>query len=302
MEQALQGNIGRFTLPEIFQLIAGSRKSGTLGIQKDDDIVMVYFKRGRIIYGYGPRKTYHLGQLLRDRGRITSEQLEEAVAAQAKSEPSVRLGRIMIEKKYIHAGDLDKAVREQVEELVYSILAWDSGTFKFYENQYPTDEEITVDISAENAILEGYRRIDEMNRIKEALPDFGSVLAVVATPPERNTDISLRSEEWNLLALINGQRSINEIVDISVLSEMETLHKLAAMKLAGLVSVVGKREAEKNDRLELMVERVARLLEEYLEHKSKRTEEKTTVLDVGGRAGRRIAESNLVSKRPGDDN
>ena len=56
MEQDLQGKIGRFTLPEIFQLIAQSQKTGTLGIQKDDDIVMVYFKKGRIIYGYGPRQ------------------------------------------------------------------------------------------------------------------------------------------------------------------------------------------------------------------------------------------------------
>jgi len=35
MDLDLQGNIERFTLPEVFQLIASSRKSGTLGIQKD---------------------------------------------------------------------------------------------------------------------------------------------------------------------------------------------------------------------------------------------------------------------------
>ena len=64
MDQALQGKIGRFTLPEIFQLIANTQKSGTLGIQKDDDIVMVYFKKGQIIYAYGPRQTFHIGQLL----------------------------------------------------------------------------------------------------------------------------------------------------------------------------------------------------------------------------------------------
>ena len=53
----LQGNVERFTLPEIFQLVSSSRKTGTLGIQRDDDIVMVYFKDGSVIYGYGPRKT-----------------------------------------------------------------------------------------------------------------------------------------------------------------------------------------------------------------------------------------------------
>ena len=64
MELDLQGSIEKFTLPEIFQLIAAGRKSGTLGIQNDDAIVMVYFKDGSIIYGYGPGQTFHLGQLL----------------------------------------------------------------------------------------------------------------------------------------------------------------------------------------------------------------------------------------------
>ena len=53
MDLDLQGSIERFTLPEILQLIASSRKSGTLGIQKDDSIVMIYFKEGEVIYGYG---------------------------------------------------------------------------------------------------------------------------------------------------------------------------------------------------------------------------------------------------------
>jgi len=135
MEQALQGNIGRFTLPEIFQLIANSRKTGTLGIQKDDDIVMVYFKAGRIIYGYGPRQTFHLGQLLKDRGRITAEQLDDAVNTQARESSSKRLGQILMEKAYIDRADLEKVVCNQVEELIYSLLSWETGTFKFYENQ-----------------------------------------------------------------------------------------------------------------------------------------------------------------------
>ena len=65
MDLDLQGKIEKFTLTEILQLVAASRKSGTLGIQKDDSIVMVYFKNGDVIYAYGPRQTYHLGKLLK---------------------------------------------------------------------------------------------------------------------------------------------------------------------------------------------------------------------------------------------
>jgi hypothetical protein len=276
MDQDLQGKIGRFTLPEIFQLIANSQKTGTLGIQKDDDIVMVYFRKGKIIYGYGPRQTFHLGELLREKGKISTEQLNEAVGIQARSESSKRLGQILIEKGFVNRSDLEQVVKHQVEELIYSLLSWGIGSFKFYENQHPTEEEITVNISVENAILEGLRRLDELNRAKGILPDTGIILALAPTPPERQTDVSLHSDEWNLLALVNGRRSINEIADLSKIPRADALCKLGALKLAGLVVTTDKKEPE-TDRLAAMVDRVTTLLEEYLAEKAKKTApERTT--------------------------
>jgi hypothetical protein len=272
MDQALQGKIGRFTLPEIFQLIANTRKSGTLGIQKDDDIVMIYFKLGQIIYAYGPRQTFHIGQLLKDRGRITVGQLDEAVSMQSRVKSSRRLGQILLEKKFIDRADLEEVVRSQIEELIYSLLSWESGSFKFYENQFPTDEEITVSLSVENVILEGLRRLDEINRIREAVPDFSQVLTITPAPPERKKEISLQSEEWNLLSLVNGRRTISEIADASDLPRTDALSKLAALKLAGLVAVIDKPDSGA-DRLSAMVDRVAMLLEEYLERKSRRVDQ-----------------------------
>ena len=280
MEQDLQGKIGRFTLPEIFQLIAQSQKTGTLGIQKDDDIVMVYFKKGRIIYGYGPRQAYHIGELLRERGKISSEQLTEAVMAQSQSPSVRRLGQILIEKNYISRGDLESVVKNQVEELVYSLLGWDSGSFKFYENQYPTDEEITVDISVEKAILEGLRRVDESNRSKMVMPDGNVILALSPTLPERQNELALKREDWSLLALANGSRTVNEIMKMSSLSEAETARRLGAFMINGVLQKSAD-PGETSDRLGNMVDRLTKLLDNYLAAKSvAKSEARTVVRDA----------------------
>jgi len=270
MEQTLQGNISRFKIPEIFQLLANSCKTGTLGIQKDDDIVMVYFKNGRIIYAYGPRQSRHLGQLLKEKGKIDDSQLRDAVNTQAGVSLSKRLGHVLIEKGFIDRTDLAEAVSEQIQELIYSLLSWEEGSFKFYDNQYPTREEITVDLSVENVILEGIRRIDEVNRLKEHLPDYGTPLKIDTIGAGRTRDISLQTEEWNLLAKIDGQKTIQELIQESGLGEMKTLEKLATLKLAGLITP--ETEPQKGyDRLEGMVNRVSGLLEEYLETRKSRT-------------------------------
>jgi hypothetical protein len=264
MELDLQGRIEQFTLPEILQLIASGRKSGTLGIQKDDSIVMIYFKDGKIIYGYGPRQTYHLGHLLRERGILSEKDLEEAVRVQSRTENSRRLGEIMISRHFIERSDLEKVVKSQIEELLYSLLSWRSGSFKFYENQFPTDEEILVSISVENVILEGLRRLDEANMVSDTLPDVEEVYCLSAAQAERPRDISLQGPEWNVMALVDGHRTISDVCRLSSYGQAETLKKLAQLKLAGIITKTGKKGAMAPFDLEQMTTRLAGLFEEYL--------------------------------------
>ncbi len=273
----LQGNIQKFTLPEIFQLIAASRKSGTLGIQRDDSIVMVYFDKGDIIYGYGPRQTFHLGQLLKERGRISSEQLEDAVSTQARTENTRRLGEILVEKGYIDRTDLEHVVKEQVESLLYSLLSWQEGSFKFYEDQFPTEEEITVRISVENVILEGLRRLDEQQMIKETLPDHDAVYTISASQGGRERAVTMEAEQWNIMALVDGRRTVKEICQASHLDYEEALKRLAQLKLAGIITPTDKRPEETTTggagELENMVNRLAELFEDYLTVKQNRLTE-----------------------------
>ncbi|MDH3890663.1 MAG: DUF4388 domain-containing protein [candidate division Zixibacteria bacterium] len=268
MDLDLQGRIERFTLPEILQLIASSRKTGTLGIQKDDSIVMVYFKEGSVIYGYGPRQTFHLGQLLRERGVITDEQLEDAVRVQAKSENSKRLGEIMISRNYIDRADLEQVVIKQVKELLYSLLSWQSGSFKFYDNQFPTEEEITIDLSIENVILEGLRRVDEMNMVRETLPDLEAVFTISASQAGRKREVSLEADEWNIMALVDGRRSLDEVCKLGGGQRDETLKRLAHLKLAGLITKTEKKEEAASPQLDKIANRLAGLFEDYLTAKS----------------------------------
>jgi hypothetical protein len=265
----LQGSIAKFTLPEIFQLIAGSRKTGTLAIQKDDAIVMVYFKEGNVVYAYGPQQTYHIGQLLKELKVLSAEQLEEAVRLQSESQNSRRLGEILISQRYIDRSDLETVVKTQIEELLYSLLAWDAGSFKFYENQHPTEEEITVRISVENVILEGLRRHDEKNMATETLPDLDAIFTISVSESNRSRDVNMNATEWNLMALVDGHRTLKEICEISMLGQDEALVRLARLKLAGIIVKTEVKPVPKTEApLDQMVDRLANLFEDYLSQKT----------------------------------
>lgn len=275
MDLGLQGNIEKFTLPEILQLLASGRKSGTLGVQQDDSIIMVYFDKGDIIYGYGPRQTYHLGQLLKEKKIISDTQLEQAIAIQAKNQNSKRLGEILISRKFIDRADLEKVIIQQIEELLFSLLTWKTGSFKFYEDQFPTEEEIKVKISVENVILEGLRRLDEANMVKETFKSLDDVYVISAAQGGRTRDVALEAKEWNIMALVDGYRSVREVCKASTLDDNDALKKLAQLKLAGIITKTEKKEikmpadAKTSDGIESMVNRLANLFEDYLTEKSR---------------------------------
>ncbi len=280
MDLALQGNLQRFALAEIFQLLAAGRKTGTLGIQQDDTIVMVYFRDGEIIYGYGPRQTYHIGQILRERGLVSPEQLDEAISIQARTDNAKRLGEILISRGFVDRNKLEDIVRKQVEELLYSLLSWSTGSFKFYEDQFPTEEEITVRISVENVILEGLRRVDERQLVENTITNTAIVFALAPSQEHRIRQITLHSQEWNILTLVDGHRTVDDICRISPIERQDTLTKLAQLKLAGIITISDKRPSAEPANLEGMVNRLAGLFESYLLQKNpSRMDERIQVHD-----------------------
>ena len=218
-ELNLQGSIENFSLPEILQLVATTRKAGTLAIQNQNAIVMVYFKDGNIIYAYGPQQTYHIGQLLKELEVLTPAQLEQAVRIQTESETSARLGEILIAQKFITRSELETVVKTQIEELLYSLLSWRTGSFKFYENQLPTEEEIIVRLSVENVILEGLRRFDEMNMAQSALPDIDAVYTIAVSEADRQKEVAMAASESGgpgidyLVSLFAGDQDVTFVQD-----------------------------------------------------------------------------------------
>ena len=261
----LQGNLENFGLPEIFQLLTSGQKTGTLGIQKGDEVAMVYFRGGQVFYAYGPRKMTRLGDLLVKQGRITPDQLVTALAEKNDTQGHRRLGEILLSKQWLSHDDLEAAVQHQVEEVIYETLRWEDGLFKFYEEQFPTDEEITIKISTDNLILEGVRRLDEMSRIKSGLPAFEEIIRLAPSEDGRKRDIALAAGEWNVLTLVDGTRNIYEILEASDTDRLLTLRTLAGLHSAGLVAEAGTQPVGHTDRLEELGDQLTDLLGSYLE-------------------------------------
>jgi len=260
----LQGSIDRFELSDIFQLLSASKKSGTLGIQRGEDVVMVYFRGGDIVFAYNPNRKLKLGDLLIRKKKLTTSQLERAMRIQRELRTRKRLGELLVLESFITRKDLEDVVRQQVEDVIYDLLRWETGNFKFYENKFPTQEDVTINISTENLILESVRRLDELEEIQKKLPAFDTVVGLAVTETRRTKDIALEAGEWNVLTLVDGRRDMRQIIEESRLGKLETMKRLAGLLLAGLVEPVKPTRADVNTKnLEQAIEKLTGLLEKH---------------------------------------
>ena len=98
------------------------------------------------------------------------------------------------------------------KKAVYRALTLATGRFRFLRGLVPGVARSVQD-SVPNLLLEGFRRLDGTSHLAALLPEDDATLYVAPEPPQ--DDIRLTAGEWRILSLVNGKRSIGEIVAAS---------------------------------------------------------------------------------------
>jgi uncharacterized protein DUF4388 len=117
-------------------------------------------------------------------------------------------------------------------EAVFAAVAFSSGRFEFFTGKAAHIDR-TIDDNVQNLILEGLRRLDELSHVASLLPKDHEPLFVAPEPP--HDDIRLTAKEWRILSLVNGKRSVRQIIDTSARDESEVRAVLVGLLAADLI-------------------------------------------------------------------
>jgi hypothetical protein len=215
--EALRGSLGLVPLGELFQLLHLQAQTGLLVVERapgaDEPRVLVAFREGRIdqCVGRGLGEAYLLGRYL-----VLDEVLSRAeLEALARSRPSdVLLGEHLVASGRVTPQALETALTQQSSELVYEILRWSAGRFRFeHRASLPMAQGARLGLPGETLTLEGFRRMDEWRLFTEVLPSDTTLLrrdeaTVRALGAER-----LDRDERRLLDAVERPKALQAIVD-----------------------------------------------------------------------------------------
>lgn len=119
------------------------------------------------------------------------------------------------------------------ERAIYVLLTWPDGRFAFLPEAHA--EETTVEDDLPAILLEGMRRRDELEHQLAGLPARDAVLHRVLDA-ELTATVRLGLREWRLAQLVDGVRTIEDLLRLSFGGPEETAAALQVLITAGVVA------------------------------------------------------------------
>jgi len=233
MEIPPTGNIRDASLVKILVYLNRNRKTGTLSLITPAFTKKIYINMGDAIFASSTYEDDRLGEMLLKVNKITVEQYDRSVEILKSS--GKRQGAILVELAYITPQDLFWGVKYQVMEIIQSMFRIEDAAYEFKEGDIPTQEVITLKMSMGNLIYEGIKKIENWTRIRNEMPDTNSFLRLSNNPISLFQDIELSSNDKKVLSMVNGKRSIKEIIDGPRMGSFEALKVLYALWSLGIL-------------------------------------------------------------------
>ncbi|MDM8540848.1 DUF4388 domain-containing protein [Desulfococcaceae bacterium HSG7] len=245
---SLKGSLESFHFATILQLLCSESKTGVVQVQNGPYKIKIIFNQGSIIYAQEMGKKDRLSQLLIKNGIISSEQLKEClIKAREKKLP---LGSHLVEKGFISRETLVRFVSIQVEEILYEPFLWEKGVFEYKSAGLDLNGMVAVNLNVMKIILEGSRRIDEMSILKKLIPN--DKLIFKASAKGGQGSLNLNSNEWRMLSLNDGTRTVKEVVQKSGYDEFAVYRLINSLNASGLIEKLEdtpfEKKAEVTDR------------------------------------------------------
>ena len=233
----LEGTLDAFSLPDIFQLLSYTKKTGTLHLRRDGQHGVVHLRDGAVTGGRGDADCQALGRRMVGAGLVADKDLADAVELLLDT-PGDGLGKTLVAQGAVEEEDAVRLAADQATDAVFELLRWEAGEFAFVVDEIDPDD-VGASVPVEEVVAEGRRRLEAWSVLVESVPSVDAPVTMAASP---DGETRLSRDEWQLLSLVDGSRSVRDLVLLSGTGEYVVVSALAALSERGLVHVGDRTE------------------------------------------------------------
>jgi hypothetical protein len=125
-------------------------------------------------------------------------------------------------------------MQQHVKEILLDVLTWTQGEYELISGEIGFEDVVILSFPMENLILEGIRQTRSWSLVHRGIGDMSSV-PVPTDNKEVLGKLRLTDEEQQVLAHVNGRASVEQICQVSHLSNLEACRTLWALLVLGVI-------------------------------------------------------------------
>ena len=213
-------------LPQLLAAFYTTKETGELGLMKGQVKKIIYFEAGMPVFALSNLVADRLGQFLVRAGKIDEETLkhaadEAATTKQRTGDVLILMGALTEEERLYYVG-------QQIKSILYSVFAWEEGSYTLSFQARARKEAIKLDIHPANLIMRGIKKLYKPERLKRLLPETGR--PIPSPEPYFNlSDVELQAWEAHLLPKCDGSKTVSDLVKSAGKQETEVFGTLAGL-------------------------------------------------------------------------
>ncbi|MEM1028974.1 MAG: DUF4388 domain-containing protein [Myxococcota bacterium] len=192
--------------------------TGQLVVGSDACERSIFFERGSIVAASSTAERERLGEVLYRYGVLSAAQIQDIAD---NSDRERRFGETAVALGYLTRERLFDVIGKQAEEVVYATMLVSAGTFYYVES---FDEErlpYRLNLSVQQLLMEGVRRMDEIELFRARIPSELHVPDVVL-----GAEVETDDEHHPVFAAIDGLANVEDIGRALGMGTFETTRAL----------------------------------------------------------------------------
>jgi DNA-binding MarR family transcriptional regulator len=243
---ALQGNLRDFSITQLLNLIHLARKTGSLIIDQSSNPISLYFIDGKYSYAQDGNENISLAFILHKSHRLSVQQFR-LIKERASGMDDKELGLLLINGNYLNQREILSSLQHHYISILHDLFDRSDGAFIFKNEDEPPNGKITVRINLENIIIEGTRRMQELEHLQDEIPSLDMALKFTDRPDSNIRNVNLSVNEWRVVSYINPKNTMRQIAFTIHMSEMEIRRIVYGLLQAGLVEITRPEGALSRD-------------------------------------------------------
>lgn len=233
MRFAIEGLIENVGAADIFLFLGQTQRTSVVAFERPDQETRVFFVEGKPVWCVSTRAQLQIEARLAAGGALKLRDIEVALMRQKAA--ANRVPQALIAELMATEASMEKDLKALALEALRDVATWTAGTFTVYDGVIPPPWTHLIDPDFPALLVEALRR----QCLKEALQkEFVSRKGILKARSSSRSSETLNDAERAVLTLVNGERTIEDLVKRSGLEEhaaLSAMHVLCALHLTDLL-------------------------------------------------------------------